>query len=99
VRLHVGVLGAEERLDPVAGEVLDVVDDLVAAVVALAGIALGVLVGEHRAGGLHHGRRREVLRGDELQPVFWRSPRRSMRSKSSVSRSVGQVMGGSLGRG
>ena len=52
VRLHVGVLGAEQRLDALAGEVLDLVDDLVAAVVALAGIALGVLVGEDRARGL-----------------------------------------------
>ena len=52
VGLHVGVLGAEQRLHPVAGEVLDLVDDLVAAVVALARVALGVLVGEHRAGGL-----------------------------------------------
>ena len=51
VGLHVGVLGAEQRLGPLAGQVLDLVDDLVAAVVALARVALGVLVGEHRAGG------------------------------------------------
>ena len=36
VRLHVGVLGAEQRLRPLDGERLDVVDDRVAAVVALA---------------------------------------------------------------
>ena len=47
VRLHIGVLGAEELLDAVACDVFDLVDDLVAAVVALAGIALGVLVGEN----------------------------------------------------
>ena len=64
--LHVGVLGAEERSGPLTGEVLDAVDHLVAAVVALAGVALGVLVGEHRAGGAEHGRRREVLAGDQL---------------------------------
>ncbi len=51
VRLDVGVVGAEQRLHPVDGELLDVVDDGVAAVVALAGVALGVLVGEHRADG------------------------------------------------
>ena len=39
-------------LDPLAGQVLDLVDDLVAAVVPLARVALGVLVGEHRPGGL-----------------------------------------------
>ena len=33
----------------VAGELLGLVDDEVAAVVALARVALGVLVGEHRA--------------------------------------------------
>ncbi len=36
VGLHVGVVGPEQRLGPVAGQVLDLVDDLVAAVVALA---------------------------------------------------------------
>ena len=43
VRLHVGVLGAEERRRAVPRQLLDLVDDLAAAVVALAGIALGVL--------------------------------------------------------
>ena len=36
VRLHVGVLGAEELLRAVDGELLDLVDELAAAVVALA---------------------------------------------------------------
>ena len=67
VRLDVGVLGAEQRLGALDGEVLDVVDDRVAAVVALARVALGVLVGEHRAGGAQHRRRGEVLAGDQLQ--------------------------------
>ena len=48
------------------GQLLGLVDDLVAAVVALARVALGVLVGEDGAGGLHHRRRGEVLRGDQL---------------------------------
>ena len=67
MRLHVRVLGAEQLLGALDGERLDVVDDRVAAVVALARISLGVLVGEHRSHGAHHGRRREVLAGDELQ--------------------------------
>ena len=37
VRLDVGVVGAEQLLGAVAGDVLDDVDDLAAAVVALAG--------------------------------------------------------------
>ena len=67
VRLHVGVVGAEERLGAFACEILDLVDDLVTAVVALARIALRILVREHRAGGLEYGWRREVLGRDELQ--------------------------------
>ena len=67
VGLHVGVRGAEELLGPVAGDVLDLVDDLVAAVVPLGRVALAVLVGEHRARGPQHRRRGEVLAGDELE--------------------------------
>ena len=68
VRLHVGVLGAEELLGAVDGQRLGDVDELAAAVVALAGVALGVLVGQHRAGRLQHGLADEVLRGDQLEP-------------------------------
>ena len=50
----------------VAGELLGLVDHVVAAVVALARVALGVLVGEDRALRREHRRRREVLRRDEL---------------------------------
>ena len=69
VRLDVGVLGAEELLGAVDGELLDDVDVLAAAVVALAGIALGVLVRQHAADGLHHGRAGVVLAGDHFQAV------------------------------
>ena len=41
-------------------------DLLATAVIALAGIALRVLVGEHATHGLHDGRASEVLRSDEL---------------------------------
>ena len=69
VRLHVRVLGAEERLGPVDRELLDLVDDLAAAVVALARVALGVLVRRHRADGLEDRRPGEVLRRDQLDLV------------------------------
>jgi len=55
VRLDVGVLGAEELLGALDGELLDLVDEFAAAVPALGRVALGVLVGEHAALGLHHG--------------------------------------------
>src|SRR5205085_10048856 len=67
VGLHVGVLGAEELLAARSRQLFDLVDDVVAAVVALAGVALGVLVGEDRARGLQHLSRGEVLRRDQLE--------------------------------
>ena len=70
MRLDVGVLGPEELLRAVDGELLDHVDVLAAAVVAPAGVALGVLVGQHAADGLHHRRAGVVLAGDHLQPVL-----------------------------
>ena len=69
VRLDVGVLGAEQGLDPVDRELLDHVDVLAAAVVALARVALGVLVGQHRTLRLHDGPGGVVLRGDHFQAV------------------------------
>ena len=67
VRLDVGVLGAEQRLRAVDRQLLDHVDELAAAVVALARVALGVLVGQHRALTLEDRLRHEVLRSDHLQ--------------------------------
>src|SRR5205085_4966808 len=57
---------AEERSCEVDRRLLDLVDDLAAAVVALARKALGVLVRRRRADRLEDRRPREVLRGDEL---------------------------------
>jgi hypothetical protein len=67
VGLDVGVLGAEQVLGAVDRQLLGDVDPLTAAVVALARVALGVLVGQHRARGIEHGLRHEVLGGDHLQ--------------------------------
>ena len=69
VRLHVRVLGAEQRLRAVDAELLDLVDVLLALVVALARVALGVLVREHRAGRREHGARDVVLRRDQADRV------------------------------
>ena len=65
VRLHVGVIHAEQGLGALHRERLDRVDELLPLVVPTAGVALGVLVGEHRAGGLQHGGGHVVLRGDQ----------------------------------
>ena len=67
VRLHVGVFGAEQFLGAIDGELLDFVGVFAAAVVALAGIAFGVFVGEDRAHGFEHGFGDEIFAGDELE--------------------------------
>ena len=56
VRLHVGMVGTEQCLHALDGQRLDLVDDGIAAVVALARVALGVFVGEGTAHGTHDGR-------------------------------------------
>ncbi len=70
VRLHVGELAAEQLLGALDGQILGLVDILTATVIAGAGIALGVLVGEHAARGLEHGAGHDVLRGDQLDLVL-----------------------------
>src|SRR5581483_12477460 len=61
VRLNFGMLGAEEFLCALAGEVFDDVGKFATTVVPLAGITLGVLVGKDRAHGLEHGFTDEVF--------------------------------------
>src|SRR5690606_34054050 len=70
VRLDVGVVGAEQLLGTVDGQLLDHVDVLAATVVALARLAFGVRVGQHAALGLHHRRAGVVLGGDQLDVFF-----------------------------
>ena len=70
MRLHVRVAGAEQLLDALDREALGDVDVFAAAVVALAGIAFGVLVGQHRALRLEHARARVVFRRDQLDVIF-----------------------------
>ena len=66
VRLHVRVLRAEQLLRAVDRRLLDLVDDLAAAVVPLAGVTLRVLVRRDGAHRLEHRRPCEVLRRDQL---------------------------------
>ena len=70
VRLHVGERAVEELPGAGDGQALGHVDMLAAAVVAPSGIALRVLVGEHRALGFQHRTGDDVLRGDQLDPVL-----------------------------
>ena len=70
IGLYVGILGAEQGLEPVDRQLLDDINVLAATVIAFAGIALGVLVGQLRALGLHHRWRGVVLAGDQLDVLF-----------------------------
>ena len=71
VGLYVGIGRAEQPAHPADGLLLHQVHVLTAAVVALAGVAFGVFVGEHRAHGRHHRLADDVLGGDQLNvPVL-----------------------------
>ncbi len=54
VRLDIGGIGAEQLFRPIDGQLLGHINMFAAAVIALARIALGVLVGQLRTLGFHH---------------------------------------------
>jgi hypothetical protein len=61
---------AEQFLQAVDGQLLGDIDVLAAAVIALAGIAFGILVGQLRTLRGHHRVADIVLRGDQLDMLF-----------------------------
>ena len=69
VRLHVDVLAAEDLPRAIAGQILHDVGVLAAAVVTAPGIALGIFIGEDRAGCFQHRFRDKVFAGNHLQPL------------------------------
>ena len=69
VRLNVGPLGVEQFLDAVDGHLFALVYHLATAVVAFAGITLGILVGEAGAHGLHHLFADKVFRGNQFDTL------------------------------
>src|SRR5271157_1142458 len=82
--LHVGVLRPKQLLGAIARQVLDHIGEFASAVIALAGIAFGVLVGEDRACRFKHGFAHKVFRGDQLQafvlaPLFVFDRQRNVR--------------------
>ncbi len=68
VRLHIGMLRAEDLLGAIPRQVLHHVGKLAAAVVAASRIPLGILIREYRPSRLQHGAADEVFRCDHLQP-------------------------------
>ena len=69
VRLHVGEIGAEQLFGALDRERLGDVDPFAAAIIAGAGIALGVFVGHHRALRFQHGAADDVFRRDQFDLV------------------------------
>ena len=66
VWLHVYVLGAEQSLGSIDRKGFDGIDIFTASVPALAGITLGVFVGQHAPLRFHHRAAGEVFRRDQL---------------------------------
>jgi hypothetical protein len=97
MRLHIGMLCAEEFLGAIDGELLDLVSVLAAAVIAPSRIAFGVFVGEDGAHGFEDRLGDKVLRGDEFQTCglasgFVAKEVRNLRI-DSVKRAIHAVIG------
>ena len=69
MRLHIGELAAEQFGDAIDRKLLGDIDELAAAVIALARIAFGIFVGQHRALRLEHGAADDVFRRDQFDLV------------------------------
>ena len=66
VRLHVGPFRTEELLHAVNGNLFALVNDLAAAIVALARKTFGIFVGHYGTHGFHHLRAHEIFRSNQL---------------------------------
>src|SRR5882672_562817 len=67
VCLNVGVLRAEEFLGAINRQLFDFIGVFAAAVIALAGVTLGVLIREDGAHGFEDGFGDEILGGNQFQ--------------------------------
>src|SRR6266702_2592601 len=74
MRLHVGVVGPEQFLRSVDGQLFGDIDVLTTTIVALARIAFSVLVGQHRALCFQDTWAGVVLGRDQLDMVFLTLP-------------------------
>src|SRR5438132_8989887 len=69
MRLNIHMLGTEEFLGTIDGEILNDLHTLAAAVVPPSRISFGILVRKDGSGRLEHGAIREVFRCNQLQAV------------------------------
>ena len=70
VRLDVGVVGTKHLTGTINRQLLNHINVLAAAVIALAGVPFGILVGQHRALSFNDRRGSVVLRGNQLDMGF-----------------------------
>jgi len=70
VGLHIGMVRPKQLLGTVNGQLLHHIHMLTAAIVTLARIPFGVLVGHDTALGFQHCLGYKVLRGDQLQVIL-----------------------------
>ena len=70
MRLHVGRFSSKNLLDAIDGELLGHIHVLTTTVVAFAGVAFGIFVGQLGALRLHHSRGGVVFTGDQLNMVL-----------------------------
>ena len=70
MRLHIGIFCAKELLGAVDGDLLDDVGIFTAAVVAFAGVALGVFIGQNAAHGRDDGGRGDIFGRDQLDVLL-----------------------------
>ena len=68
--LHIGPFGTEKLLEALDSDALALIHHLAAAVIAVAGITLGILVGQTRAHGTHHLVTDEIFGCDKLDPFL-----------------------------
>jgi len=64
--LNICMLCAEQLACAAAGDILNNIDTLAAAVIALSGISLGILIGQNRSHCGKHSRRYDVFACDKL---------------------------------
>jgi hypothetical protein len=64
--LDICIIAIEEFADSASGNVLGLINVLATAIITLAGISLGIFVGEHGTLGLHDGFGNKVLGSDEF---------------------------------
>ena len=68
--LHIGMIGAKERLGTVDRQVLGDIDNVTAAVITLAGVAFCVFIGQHRALCFENILADKILRSDEFEVIL-----------------------------